>query len=256
MSERSRDALHPFALTLTAPHWTTSYGGTGGSIVYSGDATGGGVGNPTDAVSLRVSAASVGSAVSRGREAPGELASRWCDNGGDVAARVDFTSGSTDADGAALVGIGSPSSGGAWCAVRCGGDGNCRIVDSTGADHTTDVSGPSPSETAGGNLWLRFTSTPVGVAASWGIADGPDAMPATWHCVGVACTVDVVNAARGGAPIIGAIATGGGVAGGLACEFSCIALAGPTALAARDGRRVAPYGGGDSVSVSMRRADA
>lgn len=256
MTERSQHSLHPFALTLTAPHWLTAYGGTGGSIAYSGDTTGGGVGNPTDTATFSVSAGSVGSAVSRAREASGALTSRWPDNAGDVAVRVDFTSGSTDADGAALVGIGDPANGGGWCAVRCGGDGNCRIVDSSGVDHTSDVSGPSPSETAGGNLWLRFTSTPVGVAAAWGVAYDTDSMPATWHCIGVACTVDAVNAARGGAPVLGAVTTGGGVAGGgLACAFSCASIAGPTVEWARHGRRLAPLSG-DRIGLRMRRKDA
>lgn len=226
--------LYPFAVPFIAARWSTAYTGSGGSLAYSGDAAA-----VTDVVDLTVSAASVGSVVSRALASAGAretgTRSRWPDARGDVMVRVDFASGNTDADGAALVGLGGDKTSQAWCALRCGGDGNCRIVDSTGADLTTDVMGPDSGERTGGNLWLRFLRSESGVAAAWGVAYDSDSFPEVWFYCGVVSSVAALQSSQGGAPIIGAITTGGAVAAGLTVRATGVILGVDTGREA-DGR--------------------
>jgi len=210
------------ALPLVAARWLITYGGTGGSSSFGGAAA-----TFDDVLNLTVASASVGSSIARARPYPGA----WPRMEGDVMARVDFTSGNGDADGAILVGIGGPLSTDSWVALRCGGDGNLRLVDSTGADHTTDVAGPSSGERTGGNLFLRLTRTPVGVVGLWGVAAGADHFPLTWFPAGVVCDVDVLNASQGGAPMIAVYSTGGGVSGGVTVQVSGVGVFGRSLVA-------------------------
>lgn len=230
---------HRGALPLVGTRWAVSTSGTGGSSAFSGDVT-----VPSDVLDLSVSSGNAGMAIARARTSGLTTAAEnpWPRQEGDVMARVDFTAGNTDADGAALVGIGGFLSSSAWVALRCGADGQCRVIDSSGADITTDVAGPDSTERTAGNLWLRFTRTITGVVAAWGVAVDSDHYPETWFTVAVVCDdLSALANSQGGTPILGAIATGSGVAGGLTARFSGVGLFGASARVCR-GRGSAPAG--------------
>ena len=210
------------SVPIAAWRWRVTFAGAGASHLFSGAPE-----SFDDALSLAVSSGAAGTALARAvRPAAGAAPIGWPRDEGDVMVRAVITAGEDDADGAILVGLGGPKSTDGWVALRCGADGTWRLVDSSGADLTMDVVGPSVEALTGGNLFLRIARAAVGVVASWGVASDADHYPLTWNPVAVATTVDALYRSQGCVPVVGAKTTGGGVSGGFTFQVTGVGLFG------------------------------
>lgn len=144
-----------------------------------------------------------GSAASCGVEQAGYLPSG---ESYDVAARVDVTAG--DASSLTRLVLTAGQSASANASVILWSDGTVEWGHYGSGSFTSlgTTAGPDSGQRTGGQLWVRLTRTPVGIAFAWGVGSA-GALPTEWTTVGISTAANVLARAGGRYVQIGGLTT-------------------------------------------------
>ena len=135
----------------------------------------------------------LGSAASCGVEASGYLdRGEWY----DLAIRVDVVTGDTSAATRLVLTAGQSSAANVSTILWANGTIEWGHYGSGSFTSLGTTAGPDSGQRTGGQLWLRITRTPTGVAFAWGVGSA-SVRPTTWTTVGVSTAANVLARAGG-----------------------------------------------------------
>ena len=135
----------------------------------------------------------LGSAASCGVEASSYLPrGEWY----DLAIRVDVVTGDASSLTRLVLTAGQSSAANVSTILWTNGTIEWGSYGSGSFSSLGTTAGPDSGQRTGGELWLRLTRTPTGVAFSWGVGSA-GALPTTWTTVGVSSAANVLARAGG-----------------------------------------------------------
>ena len=135
----------------------------------------------------------LGSAASCGVEASGYLdRGEWY----DLAIRVDVVTGDTSSATRLVLTAGQSSAANVSTILWANGTIEWGHYGSGSFTSLGTTAGPDSGQRTGGQLWLRITRTPTGVAFAWGVGSA-SVRPTTWTTVGVSTAAAVLARAGG-----------------------------------------------------------
>jgi hypothetical protein len=114
----------------------------------------------------------------------------------DIAMRVDVTAGDASTLTRLVLTVGQSSSANVSTILWSSGTVEWGSYGSGSFTSLGSTSGPNSGQRTGGQLWLRVTRTPTGVAFSWGVGSG-GALPTSWTTVGTSSSATVLDRASG-----------------------------------------------------------
>jgi len=165
-----------------------------GSGWDSNSATGSAVASwETAPARLRLTCPALGSAASCGVHAEGYVDSPvW----GDLAIRVRVVVG--DGSSAGRIGFAIGRSAAANVSINLWPSSNveCGHYGSGSFSSLATVAGPDSGQRTGGQLWLKISRTPTGVAFAWGVGSGGE-LPEQWTTTAISTSTTVLDRASG-----------------------------------------------------------
>lgn len=114
----------------------------------------------------------------------------------DLAIRVDVVAGDTSNLGRLVLTAGQSSSANVSVILWPDGTIEWGSYGSGSFSSLGTTAGPNSGQRTGGELWLRLTHTPVGIAFAWGVGSA-GALPTSWTIVGISAAANVLGRAGG-----------------------------------------------------------